>query len=328
MGSAGLPHARAQCRRLQLRRPAARGERHPFFWLEKSGGQAREQRASARPERDVLAAPAQLIATATDAPIDPAHVAHDPHSAYALIRRLLTEYALAQWKRYALAFCLMGVAAAGTAATAYLAGDVINQAYVNRNFVRVYQLGVIVVIVFALRGARDLRPRGDAVAHRQQHRCREPAAPVRQAAAAQSRLLRRPPQLRIHRAAFDRRGRRHQVLNLLISAVGRDFFSLIGSDRGDGDAGPGDVARRLRHRAAGAAACLRKLIRRIRTVAHSQWTGGTRILETLQETLQGIRIVKSFTLEDAMRAALRRQRRRGRARIQQDGARRPARRAR
>ena len=34
----------------------------------------------------------------------------------------------------------------------------------------------------------------------------------------------------------------------------------------------------------------------------SQFTGGTRISETMQETLQGIRIVKAFTLEDEMRA--------------------------
>jgi len=47
---------------------------------------------------------------------------------------------------------------------------------------------------------------------------------------------------------------------------------------------------------------LRKLIKRIRTIAHHQFTGNTRILETLQETLQGVRIVKAFTLEDSMRA--------------------------
>ncbi len=47
---------------------------------------------------------------------------------------------------------------------------------------------------------------------------------------------------------------------------------------------------------------LRKMIRRIRTIAHHQFTGSTRILETLQETVQGIRIVKAFTLEDGMRA--------------------------
>jgi ATP-binding cassette subfamily B protein len=46
---------------------------------------------------------------------------------------------------------------------------------------------------------------------------------------------------------------------------------------------------------------LRKLIRRIYAIARSQFDGGTRIVETLQETLQGIRIVKAFTLEDIMR---------------------------
>ena len=47
---------------------------------------------------------------------------------------------------------------------------------------------------------------------------------------------------------------------------------------------------------------LRKMIKRIRGIARAQFTGGTRILETLQETLQGIRIVKAFTLEDVLRA--------------------------
>src|SRR5262249_54085583 len=46
---------------------------------------------------------------------------------------------------------------------------------------------------------------------------------------------------------------------------------------------------------------LRKMVRRIKTIAHHQFTGSARILETLQETLQGIRILKAFTLEDTMR---------------------------
>jgi ATP-binding cassette, subfamily B, bacterial MsbA len=46
---------------------------------------------------------------------------------------------------------------------------------------------------------------------------------------------------------------------------------------------------------------LRKMVRRIRTIAHHQFTGTTRILETLQETLQGARTIKAFTLEEGMR---------------------------
>ena len=49
---------------------------------------------------------------------------------------------------------------------------------------------------------------------------------------------------------------------------------------------------------------LRKMIRRIYHIALNQFVGGTRILESLQETVQGIRIVKAFTLEDEMRARL------------------------
>ena len=43
---------------------------------------------------------------------------------------------------------------------------------------------------------------------------------------------------------------------------------------------------------------LRKLIRRIYAVARNQFTGGALILETMQETVQGIRIVKAYTLEE------------------------------
>src|SRR5262249_17312503 len=47
---------------------------------------------------------------------------------------------------------------------------------------------------------------------------------------------------------------------------------------------------------------LRKMIKRIRVVAHQQFAGNTSILETMQEAVQGIRIVKAYTLEDAIRA--------------------------
>jgi ATP-binding cassette subfamily B protein len=49
---------------------------------------------------------------------------------------------------------------------------------------------------------------------------------------------------------------------------------------------------------------LRKLIRRIYAIARKQFVGGTHIVETMQETVQGIRIVKAFTLEDVMRQRL------------------------
>ena len=49
---------------------------------------------------------------------------------------------------------------------------------------------------------------------------------------------------------------------------------------------------------------LRKLIRRVRGIARMQFTSGTRIIETMQEALQGMRMVKAFALEDEMRRRL------------------------
>ena len=49
---------------------------------------------------------------------------------------------------------------------------------------------------------------------------------------------------------------------------------------------------------------LRKLIRRVRGIARMQFTGGTQIIETMQEALQGMRMVKAFGLEDEMRRRL------------------------
>jgi ATP-binding cassette, subfamily B, bacterial MsbA len=49
---------------------------------------------------------------------------------------------------------------------------------------------------------------------------------------------------------------------------------------------------------------LRTLVRRVRRIASMQFTGGTRIIETMQEALQGMRMVKAFALEDEMKRRL------------------------
>ena len=55
----------------------------------------------------------------------PKKITDDPYGAAILIRRLVAEQGLAYWRRYLLAFSLMGVAAATTAGSAYLLGEVI-----------------------------------------------------------------------------------------------------------------------------------------------------------------------------------------------------------
>ncbi|MCE6971036.1 ABC transporter ATP-binding protein, partial [Cereibacter sphaeroides] len=60
-------------------------------------------------------------------------ITDDPYGAWQLIRRLVMEQAAAYWRRYALAFGLMAIAAAATSGSAFLLGKVINQAYVDRD---------------------------------------------------------------------------------------------------------------------------------------------------------------------------------------------------
>ena len=176
----------------------------------------------------------------------------DRHGAYALIRRLVTEYGLAHWKKYAIAFVLMAIAAGGTALTAYLMGTVVNEAYVNRSFAGIVALGLLTVAIFTMQGRRDLRPGRDAVAHRQPHHRGKPAPPVRPADAPESRLLRRAAFVGIPGAAERPAPTPRRRCSICWSP--RSAAILLIADRscrGDGDPGSGDVAVRAGDRAAG-----------------------------------------------------------------------------
>src|SRR5665647_2429404 len=74
------------------------------------------------------------------------------YRAWPLVKRLLTEQGATHWRKYASAFVLMALSAACTAASAYLIGDVINQAYVNRNLPGIVTLGGITALLFTIKG--------------------------------------------------------------------------------------------------------------------------------------------------------------------------------
>src|SRR5947209_13073578 len=76
----------------------------------------------------------------------------DPQGAAVLVRRLVTEQAAGQWRRYLLALGLMIVAAAATSLGAYLIGDVINQAYVKRNLPGIIVLALVTAALFMIKG--------------------------------------------------------------------------------------------------------------------------------------------------------------------------------
>jgi ATP-binding cassette, subfamily B, bacterial MsbA len=224
----------------------------------------------------------------------------DPYGTPSLIRRLVREHARANRRRYLIAFSLMIVAAAATVMTTALFGDVVNQAYLRKNFTALLLACAGIMAVFVIKG---LATYGSAV---------QLARVANGIVASNERRMFAKlltENLRFfadrHSSEFMARlttaaNATSQTLNLLITAIGRDLLTLVGlaavmvwTDPVMSIAGF-VIAPPL-------ILVLRQLVRRARTVILKKYTSGVATLETLQEALQGIRIVKAFTLEETMR---------------------------
>src|SRR5216683_8285591 len=230
----------------------------------------------------------------------PKKISDDPHGAAILIRRLIMEQAAAYWRRYLTAFALMAVSAGATAASAYILGQVINQAYVAKNVPGIAILSGVTVLLFILKGFATY---GQSVI----------LSKISNAILAnnQRRLFAKLMSESIgffserHSSEFLARltaGAKSitDVLTLLINAIGRDLLLLISLI---GVMVVQDPVLSLIGLVVmpPAMLVLRKLVKRIKGLAYNQFTGTADILETMQESLQGIRTVKAFTLEGTMR---------------------------
>jgi ATP-binding cassette, subfamily B, bacterial MsbA len=225
----------------------------------------------------------------------------NPDSTAALVRRLLVEQAAGQWRRYALAFGLMVIAAGSTALGAYLIGDVINKAYVDKDLPGIIILALVTAVIFMVKAmatygqALMLARIGNRIVADNQRRMFAKLLQHNVGFFADRHSSEFIARLTTGATAAS------QVLNLLITSIGRDLASLIGLCAVMAVQDP--VMSLLSIIVVPPAMLiLRRMIRRIKTIAHHQFTGSTRVLESLQETLQGLRIVKAFTLEDSMRA--------------------------
>ncbi|MGB9115024.1 ABC transporter ATP-binding protein [Bradyrhizobium sp.] len=230
----------------------------------------------------------------------PKKITDDPYGAAILIRRLVVEQGVAYWRRYLLAFMLMAVSAATTAGSAYLLGQVINQAYVDKNIRGIAILSGVTVVIFILKGAATyghqviLSKISNAILANNQRRLF--AKLMSESVGFFSERHSSEFLARLTSGANSVT----QVLNLLINAVGRDVLSLIGLIAVMVMQDP-YMALLGFAVAPPAMLVLRKLVKRIKGLAHTQFAGTADIMETMQESLQGIRTVKAFTLEQTMR---------------------------
>jgi ATP-binding cassette, subfamily B, bacterial MsbA len=229
--------------------------------------------------------------------------AFEKDSTNALFRRLVVDEALPYWRRYVLAVALMGVIAGTTALSAYLIGTMINAAYVSKNYRAIVALSLFSMLIFVVKAAATygstviLSWIGNSIVANNQRRMFDKLMQENVGFFADRHSSEFIARLVTGAAAIT------QAINLLITAVGRDLTSLIGltfvmvvqdpvmSIAGFVIAPP-------------ALLILRRMVRRVRGIARTQFTGNTRIIATMQEALQGLRMIKAFCLEDEMRRRL------------------------
>ncbi|HTV26197.1 MAG TPA: ABC transporter ATP-binding protein [Xanthobacteraceae bacterium] len=224
----------------------------------------------------------------------------DQYSTYAILRRLLVDEAFVHWPRYVAALVLTAVVAGATAFSAYLLGTMINAAYVDKNYREIVAVGLLTMLIFVVRAAATygsavmLSWIGNSIIADNQRRTFDKLMQENIGYFADRHSSEFVTRLNTGAAAA------YQVINLLITALGRDLMSLIGLTTVMVIEDPVMSIAALIV-APPALIILRKMIRRVRGIARLQFTGATRIAETVLEALQGIRMVKAFGLEDEMR---------------------------
>lgn len=222
----------------------------------------------------------------------------------AIILRLLADHGRQHIGAYALAAFLMAISAAATALSAYLLKPVLNHMVQANGFSTLELLAVSIAALFLLRGLATycylvlLARTGNRV-----------VADVQ--AQLFDHLLMQDMRFFQDRHSGDFMARVtlaaasiRDTLQLLIVSAGRDILTLGGLIvvMFVQDARMSVIAIALMPIGAYG---LSRLIRSVRMLARRSFDGSTQILEIMQEAVQGLRIVKSFNLEDVMRNRMR-----------------------
>lgn len=193
----------------------------------------------------------------------------------------------------------MAVAAGSTAGATYVLGQVINQAYVDKNIPGIAMFAGITVVLLFIKGVATyghmviLNKISNAILASNQRQLFAKLMSESIGFFSQRHSSEFLARLTAGAKSIT------DVLNMLVNAIGRDFLMLVSMVAVMVWQDPlmsfiGLVA------VPPAMLMLRRLVKRIKGLAYNQFTGTADIMETMQESLQGIRTVKAFTLEGTM----------------------------
>jgi len=225
---------------------------------------------------------------------------HLDDTTFSAIKRLLREQGRAYAPRYAVAFAFMAVFAACTAFSAWMMKDVINQIFVNRDPQALFWIPLLIAMAFVVKGVAayfqeiTLTRIGNRIVAETQARLFDHILNMDlgffQRTTSGDLVTRLTHNVRAVR----------EMMHLLATGLGRDLFTLAGLI---------GVMVKLEPMlslvslvgAPMAVLGLRHLTQRIKAAAKSENVAMTALVTQTREASQGIRIVKSFQLEDVMR---------------------------
>ena len=217
-----------------------------------------------------------------------------------LVGRLLSDQGRRHWAGYAAAIAMTIIVAWTTALSAYIMRDVINQIFVAKNLQKMWYIGGGIALIYTVKGFAT---------YGQTTILSRIANSI--VADVQKRIFDKMLKMSVgyynvrHSTEFIARqafisGSASQALNLLINVLARDILTLVGL-----------VAVMFSQDALMATLAflvtpwvvigIRRLGGRVKKVMLNEFQGFSTIMESLQETVQGVRVVKSYALEDYMR---------------------------
>ncbi len=241
----------------------------------------------------------------------------DPKGPWKTIARLFRE----GWRKYlpgyAVASFFMVFVAGTTALTAWIIGDVVDQVFIDRDVTKLIILAGGVVFISLVRGISlygstvAITRTGNAVVADMQKRVYNHILDLGIA------YFDRTHSSMLIAAVSNRAGSASAVLSTVLTSAVRDLLSVVGLVTVMIIKSPwlsllviviGPLAL----------IGIGGLVHRIRAIAKSEFAGMTKIIASMQETAAGVRVVKAFNLESAMRARMTHKHRVGSAARQQD----------
>lgn len=219
------------------------------------------------------------------------------------MKRLFKENVGEHIPGYVMAFICMGIVAATTGASAWIMKDIINRIFVQKEESMVWIIAGAVMIIFLTKGLATyfqqvlLTRIGNSIIASLQRR-------IFDRILSQSLdFYQRHPMSDLATRMSHNAGAARAVIDLIITSIGRDVLSVIALTSVMVIQDPLMSVLVLVVMPV-AVLFVTNLVKRVKKIARAELQFLTRITSTMNETATGVRIVKSFNMEERMRAIM------------------------